>query len=152
MKNTNQQPPRRKTQRFGGAAKLSLSMMATAAVIGGWNVIAHLDSAQADTTTSAENPAPAAPARGEGHAHRGRPGRHTLAPLTIPGVPALPPSRQGEPGAFGDTEAPSITLPDLLPDLPELAPLPGLPSLPSMPSMPSAPSTNSGGGVQSGGS
>jgi len=42
------QPTRNKQKRFGRPAKTAVTMMATAALLGGWNLIAHLDRAKAD--------------------------------------------------------------------------------------------------------
>lgn len=145
MKTMNSQPARRRTQRFGSTAKASASVIAAAAMIGGWNWIAHLDTAKADSTagaiaTSAASQAP------ELSAQR-RPIQ--LAPLTIPTIPALSAPNSGTIAApiAGNTG------PIGLPDLPALAPLPTLAPLPSMPSLPPPPPANSGGGsTNSGGS
>ena len=170
MKTTNHQTTNRQTvnrqgvtrpnarprrQRFGGAAKTAVSVAAAASLIGGWNLIAHLDKAQADTVSAAS---PATPVQLPTATSQVQPTPivlPTLAPLSIAPVPTL----KAAPGAVGVVNGTGSTLAAItVPDMPALAPLPTmapLPSMPSLPPPPPPPSNNGGGGgggASSGGS
>jgi len=93
MKTTTTRPTKRKPSRFGASAKTAVSMVAAAALLGGWNLVAHLDNAQADTqadplTTLSSTSLTVAPvvAIQSRTTPRALP---TLAPL--PSMPNLPP-------------------------------------------------------------
>lgn len=158
MKNTQTPFPKRKALRFDGAAKTVVSALAATTLLGGWNLIAHLDNAQADakadgaaSVTSTVSPTATKPASPP-------PLRlPTLAPLTIASVPTLQPAPDlAQPRAAAMTNPvvfSAAELPALAP-LPTLAPLPSLPNLPP-PSAPSGSGSNNNGGggnTSSGGS
>lgn len=157
MKTTPTPSTKRKPQRFGGAAKIAVSALAATTLLGGWNLIAHLDRAQADAQAKSAAPAmptlsPTAKKQTVAPTPLVFP---TLAPLTIAPAPTLRP-------------APNLSLPDVTTavnaaafttlDLPAVAPLPTMAPLPSMPNLPPPPalshggSSNGGGGATSGGS
>lgn len=139
----------RKGKRFGRTAKTLVSMTATAALLGGWNWIAHIDAAQADHAAASDAASDAAVlAATSTPTTRPTPTPWpTLAPLVIPLAPTLPP-----PPALAitvDAGAAASFAPAPLLELPAVAPLPTiapLPSMPSLPPPPPPPSNNGGGG------
>ncbi len=137
------QPARRKPRKFGRQAKTIVSAAAVTALIGGWNLIAHMDNAQA--TDAAPQPAQNDAAVLQAiHLHTPTPSPWpTLAPLTIDAIPTLA-TRAALPNAGAALTARSGGV--QLPAMAVLAPLPDLAPLPSMPSLPPPPSGGSGGG------
>ena len=138
------QTKRPKPQRFGRQAKTAVTMMAAATLLGGWNLVAHLDRAQAGAAPedgTKEAPAaesnPASPTAGVTLLP-------TLAPLNLAPIPTLRPAPALAGAPVATTGGAVVTLAEL----PGLAPLPTLGALPSMPSLPPppAPSSNGGGG------
>lgn len=163
MKTTPTPSPKRKPQRFGRTAKIVVSALATTTLLGGWNLIAHLDSAQADAAAKSATPAlPTLAPTATGQAATPTPLVFpTLAPLTIASVPTLRPAPNlSLPGVTTTVNAAAFTTLEM----PALAPLPTMAPLPSMPNLPPPPapshggssngggSNNSGGGASSGGS
>jgi hypothetical protein len=136
-------PARRKPRKFSRQAKTIVSAAAVTALIGGWNLIAHLDNAQA--TDAAPQPAQNdAAALQEIRLNTPTPSPWpTLAPLQIAAIPTLAPRTALPSGGFtsaaqtGSVQLPAMAL---------LAPLPDLAPLPSMPSLPPPPSNSGGGG------
>jgi len=161
MKTTTTRPTKRKPSRFGASAKTAVSMVAAAALLGGWNLVAHLDNAQADTqadplTTLSSTSLTVAPVAAIQSRTTPR-ALPTLAPLTIAPVPTL----KIAPGCVQPADAAAGVAALALPDLPALAALPTLAPLPSMPNLPPPPPPSSSGdgsnhgnagGVSSGGS
>ena len=130
------QPARRKPRKFSAQAKTIVSAAAVAALFGGWNLIAHLDNAQA-TSPAPQTDQDASAVFEEIHLNTPTPSPWpTLAPLDLDDIPALA-TRIPLPaaGSTGVTRS-SIQLPALasLAPLPDLAPLPAMPSLPPPPS------------------
>ena len=144
------QTKRPKPQRFGRQAKTAVTMMAAATLLGGWNLIAHLDRAQAGAAP--DNGAKEAPAA---ESNPSKPNRGatllplpTLAPLNLAPIPTLRPA----PALAGAPVATTSGAVMTLADLPGLSPLPTLGALPSMPSLPPPPAPSSNGGGGGGGS
>ena len=138
MKTTPTPSTKRKPQRFGGAAKIAVSALAVTTLLGGWNLIAHLDRAQADA--QAKSAAPVAPTfsltatkQSSAPTMLAFP---TLPPLTIAPAPTLRPAPNlSLPGVTTAANAAAFTTQGL----PALAPLPKLAPLPSMPNLPPPP-------------
>jgi uncharacterized membrane protein YgcG len=148
MKNGKQQPTRPRAQRFGGAAKTAVSIAAVATMIGGWNLVAHLDNAQADEADASAAPTPAQVSIALDAAQPTQIAFPTLAPLVIAPVPTL----RAAPGVLQPVERVAGDGMPTLSDLSVLAPLPTLAPLPAMPELPPpppAPSRSSNGGSQS---
>ncbi len=135
-------PARRKPRKFSGQAKTIVSAAAVTALIGGWNLIAHLDNAQA--TDMAPQPAQNdAAVLQEIHLNTPTPSPWpTLAPLQIAAIPTLAPRTALPDGGVSLAQAGNVQLPAMA----LLAPLPDLAPLPSMPSLPPPPSSGGGGG------
>jgi hypothetical protein len=144
MKTTQSPSPKRKAPRFGGAAKIAVSALAATTLLGGWNLIAHLDNAQAD-----------AKANNDGATTLLAPiSSPMLAPLTIAPVPTLRPASNLALPSAAEIANPAVFTAS---KLPALAPLPTMASLPNLPPPPSAPSggelnSRDGGNTSSGGS
>ncbi len=140
------QTKRPKPQRFSRQAKTAVTMMAAATLLGGWNLVAHLDRAQAGTASDdgAKEAPPAESNPSSPTAGATLLPLPTLAPLTLAPIPTLRPA----PALAGAPAATSSGAVMTLADLPGLSPLPTLGALPSMPSLPPlpAPSSNGGGG------
>lgn len=143
-------PSHPRSQRpFGRIAKTLISMTATAALIGGWNWIAHIDSAK--VASSQNTPAAAgqdivrtALQTSAANAPQ-EPLWPSLQPLIIPPVPTLPP-----PPSI--VAAPAIQIRNAAPTaplfaLPASAPLPTLAPLPAMPQLPPPPPSSMSIGV-----
>jgi hypothetical protein len=142
-------PARRKPRKFSRQAKTIVSAAAVTALIGGWNLIAHLDNAQATDAMPQPVQNDAAVLQ-EFHLNTPTPNPWpTLAPLQFAAVPTLAP-RTALPsgGVTSAAQAGSVQLPAmaLLAPLPDLAPLPSMPSLPPPPNGGGGGSNNGGGG------
>ncbi len=156
----NTTPTRRKPRQFTTGAKIAATTAAVTALLGGWNLIGHLDAAQAASKADAQS---------AGTTVNTATQRSLLLPTVTPTVaatpglpaitfapiPALPPASallqaSISNGTSGVSLA-AITLPPLqaLAPLPTMAPLPGLPSLPQPPAQSSG--GGGGGGGNSGG-
>jgi len=131
--------------------------MAVTALIGGWNVIGHLEEAKAATKTQNNELAPGAnatiadstiklPTPTPQPATLDMP---DLAPLAVAPIPTLRPMSALLAGGVQGASQAGAGVAIQLPGLQALAPLPTMAPLPSLPSMPSAPTSSSGSGNSS---
>jgi hypothetical protein len=137
---------------FTRSAKVGVTLLSLATLVGGWNVIGHREIASADTQPAKPNLAVLATTPSSWP---------TIVPVpTFEPIPTLPPlnpiftANAGDAGSVQQRDATAslnnaFTLPALpaLDPLPTLAPLPAMPAMPAPPpSPPSSSSSNSDGG------
>ncbi|MBK8050486.1 MAG: hypothetical protein IPK16_27320 [Anaerolineales bacterium] len=137
-------------RKFGAGARTVIAGAAMTAVIGGWNLVGHLDAAKAESSPEMDL------------AKQGTPDIvfPTVTPtavgllpsLAVTPIPTLPPRTQYESQTTGGQPVSTGAL--NLPALPAFAPLPTMAPLPQLPSLPQAPAGAGGttGRQSSGGS
>lgn len=127
---TKSRPKKVKRRKFSTAAKTVATAASISALIGGWNLIGHLEPSQA----AAGNAQPvSAPTSSNATSVQALP---AVPPLVIKPVPTLPATGKDFAGAQSESglrqPAPQVQAPAA----PSVAPLPALPALPAMPSAP----------------
>ena len=147
---------RRKPRRFTTGAKVAATTVAVTALLGGWNLIGHLEAAQAANKAGAQS----------GATTDSTVVKPSLMLPTVTPTPAATPELRTFAFAPIPTLAPAsdllqATAPDLsnggglaaiaLPPLQALAPLPTMEPLPALPALPPPPAASSGGGGNGGG-
>lgn len=137
-------------RKFGAGARTVIAGAAMTAVIGGWNLVGHLDTAKADSVPELEPAEQSTPDIVLPTVTPTAVG--LLLPLEVTPIPTLPPRTQLATLTNGVQTAPASTL--RLPALPAFAPLPTMAPLPQLPSLPQTPAGGGGttGRQSSGGS
>jgi hypothetical protein len=156
---THRQQPKRKRAKFTNSAKVTLAALSVMGFIGGWDLIARLDTNR-EAQASGNLPPASPPANEPVIIPTPWP---TIPPLAeLPLIPTLAPTHttagqmaSTQPGSQGDTLAiPQDNAPAQIAPVPTLAPLPTMAPLPTLPPPPPPPpaQTWNGGGNFSGGS
>ncbi len=139
---------RRKQSKFTGSAKITLATLSVATFIGGWNLIARVESKDAQASEPAPVPLPPTPFPASNLSAPIPTSWPTIPPLaTLPPIPTLVPTfTSQQPASVAQLEnqtggpAANVELaPVQIAPLPTLIPLPTLAPLPSIPAPPPPP-------------